>query len=91
MKTTAKLILKDILTTNIFRNLNIDKVYRLSGIKGKLYNGKRSNDKQSNILLRAINEQKAKEIVNQMPFPYIQCYKGRECLREHINKMHRIE
>ncbi len=77
MKTTTttynpKEVLKDILNAFCLQSQNIDKVYKLSGIKAPIYNGKRSSDKCKAILLRAISNNKAKEIINQMPFPYIE-------------------
>jgi hypothetical protein len=70
--TQVKEILKDILEAFCLSSQNMNKVYKLSGIKGQLYNGKRNNYQLRDLLLRAINEDKAKEIINQMPFPYIE-------------------
>ena len=67
-----KQILDDILNAFCLSSVNLDKVYKLSGINAKLYNGKRSNDQLRKLLLRAITNEKAKEIINQMPFPFIE-------------------
>ena len=87
MKQT-KIILDDILNSFCLSSQNLNRVYKLSGIKAQLYNGKRSNDKLRAILLRAISEDKAQEIVNKMPFPFIEEYKGTEELKEFINNTH---
>lgn len=66
--------LYDILHAHCLSTQRTDEVFMLSGIKGSLYNGKRDYCKLRSILLRAISEQKAKEIINQIPFPFIQEY-----------------
>ncbi|MCA6368267.1 MAG: hypothetical protein IM631_12180 [Cytophagales bacterium] len=66
--------LYDILHAHCLSSQCTDEVFRLSGIKGRLYNGKRDYWQLRNILLRAISEQKAREIINQIPFPFIQNY-----------------
>ena len=69
---TAKNVLSEILDAFCLSTQNLDRAYRLSGIKCQLYNGKRSNAQLRKLLLRAISEDKAKEIINKMPFPYIE-------------------
>jgi hypothetical protein len=66
--------LYDILHAHCLSTQRTDEVFRLSGIKGNLYNGKRDYWQLRNILLRAISEQKARDIINQIPFPFIQKY-----------------
>lgn len=73
---TPKEILLDIMNAFCLSTQNLDKVYKLSGIKGRLYNGKRSNEQHRKIILRAITDDKAREIINQMPFPYIETAYG---------------
>ncbi len=80
-----KEILLDILNAFCLSTVNIEKVYKLSGIKGRLYNGKRSNDQLRRILIRAISNEKAKEIINKMPFPYIEKFYG-NYIKEDRNK-----
>jgi hypothetical protein len=67
-----KEVLSDILNAFCFESERIQQVYNLSGIKAQLYNGKRSNDRCKKLLLRAISKDKAKEIINNIPFPYIE-------------------
>lgn len=74
--TQAKEILKDILDAFCLSTQNTNKVYKLSGIKSPLFNGKRNYDQIRALLLRAISEDKAKEIINQMPFPFISVHSG---------------
>jgi hypothetical protein len=71
-KYDPKKVLLDIMNAFCLSSVNLDKVYKLSGIKARLYNGKRSNEQLRKVLLRAISNEKAKEIINQMPFPYIE-------------------
>ena len=68
----AKQILSDILNAFCLSSENLKLVFELSGIKGQLYNVTRSNEQLRKILLRAISDDKAKEIINKIPFPYIQ-------------------
>jgi len=72
----AKIILSDIVNAFCLSSQNLDRAYRLSGIKASFYNGKRSNEQLRKLLLRAITEDKAKEIINKMPFPYIETANG---------------
>jgi hypothetical protein len=67
-----KEVLNDIMNAFCLSSVNLDKVYKLSGINARLYNGKRTNEQLRKLLLRAISNDKAKEIINQMPFPFIE-------------------
>lgn len=67
-----KQILEDIINAFCLSTQNLRTAHELSGIKGQFFNGKRSNTQLRNLLLRAISNDKAKEIINQMPFPYIE-------------------
>jgi hypothetical protein len=66
--------LYDILHSFCLASERTNDVIRLAGVKAKVFNGKRDYWKVRNILLRAISEQKAQEIINQIPFPFIQKY-----------------
>jgi hypothetical protein len=72
LKYNPKEVLNDIMNAFCLSSQNLDKVYKLSGIKAEFYNGKRTNEQLRRLLLRAINNDKAKEIINKMPFPYIE-------------------
>lgn len=82
-----KQILEEILNSFCLSSENLKKVYKLSGIKAQLYNGKRSNEQLKKLLLRAISEEKAKLIINEMPHPFIETYHGKEYLKEFIDGM----
>lgn len=86
--TQTKLILKDIMNAFCLSTQNLRRVHDLSGIGGNLYNGKRTNDKLRDILLRVIPEEKAKEIINKMGFPFIEEYYGVEGTKNIIDSMH---
>lgn len=77
----AKNILEDVMKAFCLSTQNLDKVYKLSGIKAQLYNGKRNYYQLRKLILRAITDDKAKEIINNMPFPYIETARG-EYIRE---------
>jgi hypothetical protein len=81
----AKDTLEEIMNAFCMCSENIQKVYNLSGIKAQLYNGKRTREQLIKLLLRAINEEKAKEIVNKIPFPFIAEYHGTEYMKEFID------
>ena len=83
--TTTKEILSDILNAHCLSTENTRKVYELSGIKAQLFNGKRNYYQIRNLLLRAISDEKAKEIINKMPFPFIGQYYGTEHLKDFVN------
>jgi hypothetical protein len=70
--------LYDILHSYCLASERTNDVIRLAGVKATVFNGKRDYWKARNILLRAISEQKAQEIINQMPFPFIQKYHSGE-------------
>jgi hypothetical protein len=72
LKYNPKEVLNDIMNAFCLSSQNLDKVYGLSGIKAEFYNGKRTNEQLRRILLRAINDEKAKEIINKIPFAYIE-------------------
>ena len=72
LKYNPKEVLNDIMNAFCLSSQNLDKAYRLSGIKAEFYNGKRTNEQLRRLLLRAINDDKAKEIINNIPFPYIE-------------------
>lgn len=69
----VKTTLRSILTAFCLSSQNIKKVQKLTGITN-LWNGKRTTDQAVNILVRAIPDHKAKEIINAMPFPFIENY-----------------
>lgn len=69
---TAKQILYDILHAFCMDTQNTNKVIKLTGIKGRIYNGKRDYWAIRKLIIRAITEQKAQEIINNMPFPFIE-------------------
>ena len=80
----VKDILLDILNAHCMTTENLNKAYKLSGIKANLYNGKRDYYKLRRLFIRAISNDTAKYIINNMPFPYIENYNGTEYLREFI-------
>ena len=66
--------LHDILHSFCLSTQRTNDVIRLAGVKAKVFNGKRDYWKVRQILLRAISEQKAQEIINQMAFPFVRNY-----------------
>jgi hypothetical protein len=85
----VKDVLLDILNAHCMTTENLNKAYKLSGIKASLYNGKRDYYKVRRLFIRAISNNTAKYIINNMPFPFIEDYNGTEYLREFIeSKQH---
>lgn len=76
--TKAKDILYDIMCAFCLDSQNTQKVIKLAGIKAQVYNGKRDWWKIRKLLQRAIPEDRARAIINQMPFPFIENYSPKE-------------
>lgn len=70
--TPAKAVLCDVLHAHCLYSQNIDEVIRLAGVSESIYNGKRNYSQIRELILRAMSEEKAREILNQMPFPFIE-------------------
>jgi hypothetical protein len=84
-----KEILKSILNAFCLQSENIKKVCNLAGINS-IWNGKRTTNQAVNILIRAISNEKARYIINSMPFPFIEEYSPIEQVTQdtlkHIHK-----
>lgn len=74
----VKDILYDIMCAFCRDTENTDKVIKLAGIKARVFNGKRDWWTIRKLLMRAISEEKAKEIINAMPFPFVERYYRQE-------------
>jgi len=73
----AKAVLYDIIHADCLTTQNTNRVIAILGIKNLLY-GKRDYWHLRKLLLRVTSEQKAREIVNLMPFPFIEEYRKNE-------------
>lgn len=68
-----KIILADILEAFCLKSENIKKVCELTGVKS-IWNGKRTQAQATKLLVRALSEEQAKDVINKMPFPFIGIY-----------------
>lgn len=73
----AKAVLYDIIHAHCLTSQNTDRVIKFLGIKN-IFNGKRDFWHLRKLLLRVTSEQKARDIVNLMPFPFIEGYHKNE-------------
>jgi len=72
---TAKEIIKDIIEAHCLYSQNQKKVMMLADINSaEIYNGGNDYYQIIDKILNKVSEEKAKEIVNQMPFPFMQHY-----------------
>lgn len=84
----AKDILYDIMCAFCMDTENTDKVIKLAGIKARVFNGKRDWWTIRKLLMRAISEEKTKEIINAMPFPFVERYYPQEAeAQKHYSPM----
>lgn len=84
----AKDILYDIMCAFCLDTQNTNAVIKLAGIKANIFNGKRDWWKIRKLLIRAIPEEKAKEIINAMPFPFVERYYPKEAeAQKHYSPM----
>lgn len=74
---TAKQTLKDIMTAFCFHFQNTQKVIKMAKIENP-YNGQKGHDEIVEFVLNQINEESAKEIVNKIPFPFVENYHPEE-------------
>jgi len=74
----AKEILYDILHAHCLTTQNTDKVIKLAGIPTSIYNGKRDYWMIRKMILRIVSEERARQIINAMPYSFIENWSRKE-------------